>query len=596
MSTYGFTISVENKEALAAMKQIESQLAGMGVKVKTETEKVSNSFQQMGAKIKNVFNEYKGLITGGLAVGGIWGGIEFVKGSIEAFDKFEKAIKKVDAVVQSTKGVAGFTTGDIEEQAKNISKGIVNSKSDILDAQGMLLSFTGIKGPIFGEATKAVADFATFYKEDMTSAALSIGKALNDPAKGMNRLQRQGVAFTEQQKEQIKNYQQQGKLAEAQSVILKELQTEFGGQAAAFAMTDEGKLMMAKKQWADLKITIGEVFSKIQVSLIPAFNKMVSYIKMAFNSGPLQFFLHHIKDLVSVVVKLIPAFVIYKTLMGSIALITEVAKLKNLDFVSSLFSVKAAEEGATVAANGLKIGLLETGVGAFAIALGYVISKLIDMNAKMEESIEKIGQIKQLTQKSDEFSRSNQENNPYLKGFGNLSTSGQINAYNKAKSLVEEIPNQNIALEQSVKAYKNQLKLNENPAYFANHHNDASFIHNDKLRELITSLTNQIGNNNNILKANKGNIGIIESYFKQHKIDPNSITGNNAITENGLKTSALSGASGGLGEAKVINIHIDTVQKIMGITTKELKQKGMESAEYIIRALNNVSENQAGVQ
>ena len=39
---------------------------------------------------------------------------------------------------------------------------------------------------------------------DMTSASMTLGKALNDPIKGMSKLTKQGVTFTDAQKEQVK--------------------------------------------------------------------------------------------------------------------------------------------------------------------------------------------------------------------------------------------------------------------------------------------------------------------------------------------------------------------------------------------------------
>jgi hypothetical protein len=71
----------------------------------------------------------------------------------------------------------------------------------------------------------------------------------------------------------------------------------------------------------------------------------------------------------------------------------------------------------------------------------------------------------------------------------------------------------------------------------------------------------------------------------------------NAIAKSAINTSALSGASGGLGEAKVINIRIDTMQKIEipGGNGKDVIARSPSAIEQLTRALNNIAYNQSGV-
>ncbi len=187
MPEYGFTISTQNLVS-AKMKEIEASMESMGVKAKVTTKEVSEHFEVMGERMGETFKNLKGLLLSGLGITALFEGWEFIEKSKEAFEGLEKAVTRVDTVLKSTKFAAGFSSEDIQNQAKELSKGIVAKRDEILDAQGMLLSFHSIRGDTFKETTKTVADFATFYKEDMTQAALQVGKAVNDPLKGMNRL------------------------------------------------------------------------------------------------------------------------------------------------------------------------------------------------------------------------------------------------------------------------------------------------------------------------------------------------------------------------------------------------------------------------
>lgn len=140
--------------------------------------------------------------------------------------------------------------------------------------QNMLLTFTNIGKDVFPQATKTLLDMsyamnggATPSAEALSSQAIQLGKALNDPTKGMTALSRVGVTFTETQKETIKTMQETGDIAGAQQVILAELAKEFGGSAAAAAETFSGRMEQAK-------VKIGEIGETIGGALMPALSDM----------------------------------------------------------------------------------------------------------------------------------------------------------------------------------------------------------------------------------------------------------------------------------------------------------------------------------
>lgn len=68
------------------------------------------------------------------------------------------------------------------------------------------------------------------------------------------------------------------------------------------------------------------------------------------------------------------------------------------------------------------------------------------------------------------------------------------------------------------------------------------------------------------------------------------------ITGGALQTVNLAGAQGGLGAAKIINIHVDTMQKVSVGTPEGLKRAGQDAVEVMIRALDNVGYGQSATQ
>lgn len=155
--------------------------------------------------------------------------------SITAFREAEQAGKKLDAVLAATGGAAGFTGDELRKMADDLET-VTNFNGDVTtSAAAVLATFTQIRGDVFRQAIVSAQDLSSVMGQDLQSSIVQIGKALNDPVKGMTALSRVGVSFSQQQKEQIAALQKTGDMAGAQAIILKELQTEFGGAAQAMA-------------------------------------------------------------------------------------------------------------------------------------------------------------------------------------------------------------------------------------------------------------------------------------------------------------------------------------------------------------------------
>jgi hypothetical protein len=87
----------------------------------------------------------------------------------------------------------------------------------IQSASNLLLTFTKVRNEVgkgndvFDQATQAAVDMAAVLGGDASSQAKLLGKALNDPIKGLSALSRAGVSFTAEQKEQIKTLRRGGR-------------------------------------------------------------------------------------------------------------------------------------------------------------------------------------------------------------------------------------------------------------------------------------------------------------------------------------------------------------------------------------------------
>jgi hypothetical protein len=225
------------------------ELYELAVRIKSEgfkaVEKDIESLDKKGRGVTKAFTALKAtLITG--AVGGF-----IRKIAVESIEA-QKQAAQLNAVIKSTGGIAGVSADEIDKMAASLQRTTVFGDDAVKSAASLLLTFTNIRGEVFRNTLPAITDLATAMGTDLNSAAIQVGKALNDPIKGVSALQRVGVSFSAAQKDVIKNLVETNRLAEAQGVILKELNVQFGGSAQAARNTLGGALTALQNSWNDL--------------------------------------------------------------------------------------------------------------------------------------------------------------------------------------------------------------------------------------------------------------------------------------------------------------------------------------------------------
>ena len=184
------------------------------------------------------------------------------KDILENYKQQIAAETRLAAVINATGAAAGFSVGQMKDMASNLQALTGVADDAILNMQAVIATFKNIRGTHFIEASKAALDLSEVLQQDLKSSALQIGKALNDPIRGINALRRAGVSFTSQQEKMIKKFMETGDIIGAQKIILQELKNEFGG--AGSAVTE------ATKRWDGYKNRIGDVGEEMVESLAPA--------------------------------------------------------------------------------------------------------------------------------------------------------------------------------------------------------------------------------------------------------------------------------------------------------------------------------------
>jgi hypothetical protein len=225
--------------------QFQTELEKTNRKLLGFQKQTNRSLSSIEKSVNSFGRTIKGVVVA-LGAGTLFRSI--IKSTAEA----EKAFAQLDAAVKSTGGVAGFTAPQLAKMATALQSVTTFSDETIQSMQAILLTFTRIRGPEFEGAQKAILDVSARLGTDLKSAALQVGKALNDPIKGVSALSRAGIQLSESQQATIKQMVKMGDIAGAQRVILKSLETQFGGAAEAARNNFGGALEGVKNALGDL--------------------------------------------------------------------------------------------------------------------------------------------------------------------------------------------------------------------------------------------------------------------------------------------------------------------------------------------------------
>lgn len=169
----------------------------------------------------------------------------------------QRVFNSTEAVIESMGIAAQVSAPQIADMATEMREISGLDDEGIQEMLNTLLTFREVV-PIIEEAGTAAHDMAAFFGGDMQTAATQVGRALNNPLRGLTALTRRGVEFTEQQRTQVEAMMAVGDIAGAQRIILQELTDEYGGQAAALGDTVGGKLGELRQQFEDLAASILE--------------------------------------------------------------------------------------------------------------------------------------------------------------------------------------------------------------------------------------------------------------------------------------------------------------------------------------------------
>jgi hypothetical protein len=273
------------------------EILGEFKKLTNATKGAEGSLAKLNDKVNSVSSGI-GKAIGGLAVAlGFTGIVSGLKDAVRGAEEAKIANDRIDAIAKSM-DIFGNQTKRTTDRIKEFADQqelLVGVEAEVIKAtQAKLLTFkevatsADVMGGAFDRATILAQDLAAAGFGEATANATQLGKALNDPTKGISALTRVGLTFTEEQKKVIQSLQETGDIAGAQTVILAELERQVGGTAAA-TVTDSQKMALA----------FGAVSDEIGTALLPLLNEFTTWLTSPAGQKTLDDVVEGIKTIIT---------------------------------------------------------------------------------------------------------------------------------------------------------------------------------------------------------------------------------------------------------------------------------------------------------
>ena len=230
-------------------------------------QELSGVMQGLAARVPVVGGALSALGPVGLAAGAALGGIGIAAAKgFAAFGEMERSVRRLDSVLRAAGGGIGVTRKELQALQQQLKATTFFGDGDVRQAQAALALNRGVRGEAFKETIRLAADLSEVLGGDLTSAAITLGKAWQDPVKGLTALRKAGLDFGDAATVAITRMAEAGNIAGAQARLFDELRASIGGAAAGGHGGAAGAVDDLKKSWDDLIESFGGLVAQAGVT------------------------------------------------------------------------------------------------------------------------------------------------------------------------------------------------------------------------------------------------------------------------------------------------------------------------------------------
>jgi len=576
MSNYGFTIHAD-QDVVKTMRDIQKSMQQMTSTVTVTTEQAERRIEHMGETARKI----GGYIAEAFAVREVY---RFGKELLDLTAEFE-GFTNVIRFSSRNSYDAGQNLEYIHDIVKKLHLPLKETMQGFSEMQAGLIG-TGIEGDNLRKVFEGIATASSVLHLPVKNLEMILYDFKEIGERGLNMRnwmslsgwfpgignivhETFGKGFHELEKEGMAPGDFLSRLGEGMS------------KHFASGLPNAGNSLIS--QMNDTKNAMLDTFLKMGEELRPVFVEIMQQIRGIFNSDMFKGFVNNIRPIVETVMQLAKAWVVYSVAVAGsnvvmaaynkvLTIVTEMQALSGLGMTKMAFLMEELNGAFAI-----------SGIGAFAVLLGYLVSSFMDLNKQMEESLEKFSHLKELQAGQEGFSRSfervrfafrNQEGKTPEEKAMNLS---------EMESLIKQISTHYNTTQDQVKASE------EAEAAYEKKHKQTWYIKRQEQpqKDAILDLKRTANADLDMMRSLQEMVKLmkingVKPYVQQM---PHSTE----VKKGSLQTMGLAGAKGGLGEAKVVNIHIGTMQRVDVKTPAGIKQAAEDGLEVLLRMLNNLA-------
>ena len=244
-----FRAEVDATGAITALRALDDQTQRAGKGAATATTGMAG----FGESVMSL----KQTIAGAAVAAGLYKLTDWLSETVKLAGEAQVEQVKLEAMLRATGGAVGLTATQLDAMASSLSRATGIDDELVKSAESLLLTFRNVGSQAFGPTMKAAADLAAVTGMDLRMAVETLGRALEDPAIGMDRLRRAGIIFSDQVRAQIKDLEAHGQQLKAQQLLLSEVQARVGGLSDAMGGTFLASLEKVKTEWSNVREEIG---------------------------------------------------------------------------------------------------------------------------------------------------------------------------------------------------------------------------------------------------------------------------------------------------------------------------------------------------
>ncbi|MBI1208024.1 MAG: hypothetical protein GC191_12145 [Azospirillum sp.] len=283
-------------DTFSAFDDIGRQLEGGLQDLAGETDHISHSLAEFGAAGAAaggaVHTLVQGLISSGpvglAAAAGIGALTVALYGAFEGALKAEQEHAELERAIRAAGAQSALTVKDLQDYATSLSRTTLATRDEVLSAGTALAKVHSVVGDAFRRTLELGTDLSAALGGELRGNVERLGRALEDPAKGLDDLVKAGIRFTEAEKETIRTLSDSGQAFAAQQAILNAVARDIGGSGAAEREGLVGRTRDLKEAWGDFVAAVtgsDSTLGQAAAGILTTMSNLIRHINAELDQG-----------------------------------------------------------------------------------------------------------------------------------------------------------------------------------------------------------------------------------------------------------------------------------------------------------------------